>query len=103
MYGRAGGLRRDNPAAMTTFSQPVRFTDAEHKSDAFERLLKELGIEIALGGALEQLHLHLKELADWHTGKRAATATSEAEVFAGADGRLIACSHEAGRSPPPSC
>jgi hypothetical protein len=56
---------------MTIFSQPFRFAEAESKSDEFERLLKELGIEIAPGGALEQIHLHVKELADWNTGKTA--------------------------------
>lgn len=54
---------------MTIYSTPFRFTDAESKSDAFERLLKELGIRIEPKGALEQICLDVKELADFHTGK----------------------------------
>ena len=54
---------------MTHYSTPFRFTDAERKSDEFERLLKELGITIEQKGALEQVCLDVKELADFHTGK----------------------------------
>ena len=40
---------------MSIYSRPVRFTEAEGKSDAFEILLKELGITVEPKGALEQI------------------------------------------------
>lgn len=54
---------------MSIYSRPVRFTEAEGKSDAFEILLKELGITVEPKGALEQICLDVKELADFHRGK----------------------------------
>lgn len=54
---------------MIHFSMPFRFTDAERKTEAFEDLLKELGIRIEPKGALEQVCLDVNELADFHTGK----------------------------------
>jgi hypothetical protein len=60
---------------MSIYSKPVRFTDAEAKSDAFERLLKELGIKIEPKGALEQICLYVKELADFHLGKAKPSAS----------------------------
>ena len=45
--------------------------DAEKASDAFELLLRGLGVALVQGGELERLHLVLKQLADWHAGRGA--------------------------------
>lgn len=44
---------------------------AEQASDAFELLLRGLGVELVKGGELERIHLVLKQLVDWHKGEGA--------------------------------
>lgn len=44
------------------------FAHAEKASDAFEALLKDLGVTMTNGGELERLHLVLTELSAWHHG-----------------------------------
>lgn len=53
---------------MVMIGKVTSLADAEKASDAFELLLRNLGVELAVGGELERLHLVLKQLADWHRG-----------------------------------
>jgi len=57
------------------------FAAAEKASDDFEMLLRTLGVTIKTGGALEALHLVLKELADWHAGKCACQPPTSWECW----------------------
>jgi hypothetical protein len=56
------------PRRMAMLGKVMSLADAEKASDAFELLLRGLGVDLAKGGELERLHLVLKELADWHAG-----------------------------------
>ncbi len=59
---------------MTMLGTATSFADAERASDAFELLLRNLGVELAKGGELERLHLVLKQLVDWHAGRETPVA-----------------------------
>ncbi|MFO0570168.1 MAG: hypothetical protein U0263_31280 [Polyangiaceae bacterium] len=53
---------------MVMLGKVTSLADAEKASDAFELLLRGLGVDLVKGGELERLHLVLKQLADWHRG-----------------------------------
>lgn len=58
---------------MKTNSKLLSFLEADKRADALEALLREMNITIQQGGALEDLLLTLKELADFHAGKLTPT------------------------------
>lgn len=59
---------------MVMLGKVTSLADAEKASDAFELLLRGLGVELVMGGELERLHLVLKQLVDWHKGDGAPVA-----------------------------
>src|SRR5581483_10185057 len=59
---------------MVMLGKVTSLADAERASDAFELLLRNLGVDLVNGGVLERLHLVLTQLADWHAGRGAPAA-----------------------------
>ena len=59
---------------MAMMGTATSFADAEKASDAFELLLRNLGVDVAKGGELERLHLVLKQLVEWHAGREIPAA-----------------------------
>ncbi|WP_437732102.1 hypothetical protein [Sorangium sp. So ce1335] len=54
---------------MAMLGKVTSLYDAEKASDQFELLLRNLGVELTNGGALERLHLVMKRLVDLHAGR----------------------------------
>jgi hypothetical protein len=65
---------------MAMIGRLTSLKDAERASDAFELLLRNLGVELVKGGALERLHLILKQFADWHAGDGSPAAGQDLRV-----------------------
>jgi hypothetical protein len=54
---------------MAMLGKVTSLADAEKASDDFEMLLRNQGVALAKGGALERLHLVLKRMSDLHAGR----------------------------------